>query len=408
MPTFLPYSGFGRKCLRNTFESEGTHLFGYLLNVPVDTPGDRSTWTWSANWKNFRIPGIRSGLGSTSISFLSQGDATPQDVVLFEPYTSVAPGAYYTEGSSSDNIFTYFLNNTGSAITFTHVAWFINQSGVTVLDPDSPTADNSLILVQIFNPNVTSSTLNEGQYLYVRFDTQQNFGGAIYTHYDSFESFVAADEATIIDIVDGTNLYLPPYPTLGLSFVERAFSANTKLQAYFTQTYSRLLGSSVTIGQPGFIAEALNVTDTEPDFDADWTAWSTYRVNRYATNTVDLRYKHEQKQDTYSVFDPFFDGTFTINWQATQVSLLNNVEFLFTAPSSGSFTYTHIAVFLNTVEADPLQGSNYNYPDLDNFMGVIKLPASVTLSSGAVARAYPFNLSYIYNPFSTIELIEGS
>ena len=90
--------------------------------------------------------------------------------------------------------------------------------------------------------------------------------------------------------------------------------------------------------------------------------------------------------------------TFTITWSGESISMRDPVEFVFTAPSSGSYTYNTIAVFLNPTNLLPLQGENITYPNLDNFIGVIKLDTAMTLTAGNTARAYPFNVQFMLNP----------
>jgi hypothetical protein len=412
MVTFVPNSTFGRKTLRNVFESEATRVSAWLLNVPSDTVGDRKTWTWAENWKNYRVQSPLAYTTNVSVIDLeSQSTTRPSSIQLLEEGVHVSPGAYYDEGigSSTNNQYTYVYNTGTQTITFTHYAVFVQEQASSSLtyyatDVTSLRTNNYLALVKPYDVSEDPVTLGPGQVIYLDFNFLAPAAvGASCSNFDSYSSLVAADEAFVNDFIDETNLYSPP--SLFASVPFNSYSLNRSTSPFLLQAYKNLLGfTPSTSAAPRFLAELLNVTDTEPAFDAPWSTWSTSSINRFALASPDYQYDYSEESGFFTVVVPD-EGEFKLSLASDKVRLKDNVEFVVTPPASSSFTYTHLAIFLQPDAALPANGQPYTHTDPDTFVGVIRLAASVTMTSTSTARAYPFNLGLVYNPELTVEEI---
>lgn len=405
MTTFIPNSSFSRHALRTALESRGAYITIQFLNVPEATPGDRSTWTWANNWGLYAIPGAYSS-GLDALQLLSTGGGTGV-LELWAEATSPDPGAYYANTIYGTPLVGY-TNNGLSDITFTHVAVFTMQTDSPVTDPETALSDEFLAYVYPYNKDTEAAdTLPAGERYY-------NFiGGALHeSNFASFDDWVDADEAITLDIINSGGLYTYPYLNssyifkIGDEFVGYGYYNNTQTKQYFNTLHQYLLEISGTRTNATFLAELLNVTGTEPDFDAGWSGWETYRINRYAFTAAETAYKYENKEGSWlldlGLIDPELSGTYLETvWTGQQVSFLNPCEFVFTAPTSSSYTFTHIAIFINEGSSAPQQGTTYTYTDTDRFVGVIAVPSSVTMTTSSTARAYPFNLAVMYQPTST-------
>jgi hypothetical protein len=408
MVTFVPNSTFGRKTLRNVFESEATRVSAWLLNVPSDTVGDRSTWTWADNWKNYRVQSPFAYTTNTSVIDLSsQSAAPPSKIELFEDGVNVSPGAYYIEGSGADNNnqYTYVYNTGTQTITFTHYAVFVQEQPFSSLtyyatDVANPRTNDYLAVVKPFGfSDEDPVTLGPGQAMYLFFNLSSTSVGATCNNYDSYASMVDADRLFYLDQLEETDLYSPPYRVGVAGF--NAYNLNNRTSPFFTQAYKNLINTATDVSTPGFLVELLNVTDPEPAFDAPFSVWSSYSINRFVTASIPKVYNYTEETDSYT--EEAFGDTYLITFTSDKINLQENVEFVVTPPSSSSFTYTHLAVFLQPALAEPAPGQPYTHTDLDTFVGVIRLDSSVTMTSTSTARAYPFNLSLVYNPQATFE-----
>jgi hypothetical protein len=396
MPTFIGNSNFSRQALRNLFESPNSFLAAWALNVPVDTPGDRSTWTWAANWSQYRVPGLIHSIGETIMSFTSTGSLAPAEIDIRESYTHPSPGAYYLESpTSSGNTSTRIFNNTGGDADFTHVALFVQQPN-ELISPTATDTDTYMVAVVRIQESEEPITLINNNFInLICLQQPESYPCAINTCYASFQDFADIDKLEFLDEIEETGLYLNPkvFSSTGGS---RMYTAKTQVFPYLKQGYKDMLCNKPEFPAASFIGEALNVTGAEPDFEEAWTSWQTYRINRYSVVTLPTTYKYENQS---AFFETTFMGeTFSTTWYGESISMRDPVEFVFTAPSSGSYTYNTIAVFLNPTNLLPLQGQNITYPNLDNFIGVIKLDTAMTLTAGNTARAYPFNVQFMLNP----------
>ena len=401
MPAFIANSSFSRQALRNLFENPNSFLAAWALNVPVDTPGDRSTWTWAANWSQYRVPGLVHSFGTTIMSFDSVSPTAPAVIDTRDSYTHPSPGAYYQESpTSSSNVDTRIFNNTGGDADFTHVAIFVQQPN-QVISATGTNADTYMVAVVKMQESEEPTTLINNDFIFldcIRLSISSP--GAINTCYASFQDFVDTDELEFLDELDETGLYTEPKVVTSIGGLSM-YTAKTQTFPYLIQGYKDLLRKRPEFPTASFIGEALNVTGLEPDFEEAWTSWQTYRINRYSVATLPTSYKYEDQSAFYDISD--LGDTFRITWTGQSISMQNPVEFIFTAPSSGSYTYNAIAVFLNPTNLSPLQGDNITYPDLDNFVGVIKLDTAITLTTGSTARAYPFNVQFMLNPNLDLE-----
>jgi len=412
MVTFVTNSSFGRKALRNVFESEAPRVSAWLLNVPSDTVGDRSTWTWVDNWRNYRVESPFAYTTTTSVITLdSQSAAPPSDIVLFEDGVNVSPGAYYVEGpgSNNNNQYTYVYNTGTETITFTHYAVFVQEQPFSSLTyyatpVASSRTNNYLAIVTPYDTtNEDPVTLGPGEAMFLFFNFfAPDIVGASCSTFDSYAALVAADEAYVNDLIDETELYSLPQP-IGYAG-EGSYSLNKSTSPFLLQAYKNLLGFIPSIPTtPRFLVELLNVTGSDPAFDAAWLDWSTSSINRFAIATPEYEYDYSQETGSYTV--SVDSSVFEFSYASDKARLKQNVEFVITPPTSGSFTYTHLAIFLQADVTLPVNGQPYTHTDPDTFVGVIKLTTPITMTNTSTARAYPFNLGLVYNPQFTLEEI---
>jgi hypothetical protein len=402
MTTFVPNSTFGRKVLRSVFESENTYISGWLLNVPADAPGDRRTWTWKDNWKNYRVNSPYAYTTNVNvIDTNSRIDFAPSAISLFEDGVHVSPGAYYVEGpgKTNNNSRTYFFNTGTETITFTHFAIFVQESQFSSLryvsTPDLERTNQYLAGVLSFGSNNEDPvTLGPGQVVYLLFNSSTpGVSNGLCGTYDSFASFVKADEDFYID-----GIYENPHVSGKSS--DTNYYLNKPESPFFTESFNNALQLYGDVTTSGFLAELLNVTDTEPPFDAPWNAWETYTIDRFAVSVFDNEFNFTDEEDSYieSFSSEEEEFSVLVEFKGTKVNLKETQEFVFGPPSSGSYTYTHVAVFLQPGVELPVQGSPYTHSDTDLFVGVIRLAAPITMTTTSTARAYPFNLGLVYNP----------
>jgi len=412
MTTFVPNSTFGRKVLRSVFESENTFIAGWLLNVPTDAPGDRRTWTWEDNWKNYRLE--TSFAYSTNVSVIdadSQNGDSPSAISLFEEGVHISPGAFYVEGpgKTNNNSRTYFVNSGTETVTITHIAIFVQDSKFSnlryVSDPDTERTNQYLAGVLSYGfSDEDPVTLGPGQSLFLFFNpSTPEFSRGKCGTYDSFASFVQADEDYYADLLNETNLYVPPH--VSGNSLDTHYYLNRQESPFFIKSFNNLLQLYDGVTTPGFFAELLNVTDYEPLFDALWNDWEPYTVNRFAISVPDNEFKFTGEEGSYIESFTFDEEEFSllVEFEGTKVNLKETQEFVFGPPSSGSYTYTHVAVFLQPGVELPVQGSPYTHSDTDLFVGVIRLAAPITMTTTSTARAYPFNLGLVYNPAVSVE-----
>lgn len=399
MVSFISCSTFGRYALRALMETRSTYMSMQLLNVPVDIPGDRSQWTWDLNWKNYVVPGAFSS-GTNAQNFLSTGGSPVVNIDLILSGNQPGPGAYY-DGLAYDNERYMAIYNPGpSDFTYTHAAIFTNQTTQASFNSNAPLLGESLVAVIPDNSETEESTTLSANTSFLFpcavEDAFGAYGGTAVCLSETFETWFS------LYFSDTPFVSTEPSPFITLNniivdledfaYQSTAYFQNQEGKKYIVDTYKNLLGVSDATPTPTFLAELLNVTGSEPEFDEDWSAWETYRINQYALAIPEQRYQHEDKS-VYAESDGV-GATIT----GTQIKLQNNTEFVFLPPGAGSFTYTHIAVFINVSSSQPLNGSTYTYADTTKFVGVIKLDSSVTLSSTSIARAYPFNFSLMVQP----------
>jgi hypothetical protein len=224
--------------------------------------------------------------------------------------------------------------------------------------------------------------------------------GASSSNFNSYSALVEANEAYTIDLLDETDLYSPPDPIGGAG--SNSYNLNKSTSPFLLQAYENLLGFTPSaITAPHFLVELLNVTGSDPAFDLPWSAWSTSSINRFALASPEYEYAYSEETGFYTI--DVFGDLFTVSFASDKIQFKENVEFVVTPPTSSSFTYTHLAVFLQPDATLPVNGQPYTHTDPDTFVGVIKLAASVTMTSTNAARAYPFNLGLVYNPELTAE-----
>ena len=407
MTTFVPNSTFGRKVLQSVFEAEATRISGWLLNVPAEAPGDRRTWTWEDNWKNYRVQNTLAYTTTTEVIDVDTRSVnSPSALTLFEEGVHISPGAFYVEGpgKTNNNSRTYFFNTGTETITFTHYAIFVQESQFSSLryvsNPDAERTNEYLAGVLSFGfSDEDPVTLGPGQAMYLFFNasTPESSRGKCGT-YDSFASFVEADEDFYADILNETNLYAEPH--VSGNFADTHYFLNRQESPFFVESFNNMLQLYDGVTTTGFFAELLNVTDYEPLFDAPWNDWEPYTINRFAISVPDNELKFTGEEGSYVETITFEEEEFSllVEFEGTKVNFKETQEFVFGPPSSGSYTYTHVAVFLQPGVELPVQGNPYTHSDTDLFVGVIRLAAPITMTTTSTARAYPFNLGLVYNP----------
>jgi hypothetical protein len=410
MATFVPNSTFGRKVLRNVFEREATYVSAWLLNVPSDAPGDRSTWTWADNWKNYRVQSPYAYTTNTAVIDLNSQITTPPSAIeLFEEGTHVSPGAYYTRGSgaTNNNQYTYLYNTGTQTLTFTHYAVFTQESQFNSSSfyavADADRTNNYLTMVRQYAAAPAAPdpvTLVPGEVMYLFFDTDSaTYTGGACNTFSSYEDLVLADKAFFEDFFDDTGLYSFPY-SIGQAGLD-AINQNKSTSPFLGQAYTNLLGFTPGVTTPVFLAELLNVTDPEPAFDSPWSSWSSYSITRYTAVTPVYEYTYETEQDSYII--EVFGDTFEATFNSDKIKFRDLVEFVVAPPTSGTFTFTHLALFLLPSASVPPPEEAFNHSDTDAFVGVIKLDSALTMTTSSTARAYPFNLGMVFNPQATLE-----
>jgi hypothetical protein len=411
MTTFVPNSTFGRKVLQSIFEGEGTRISGWLLNVPADAPGDRRTWTWEDNWKNYRVQNTLAYTTTTNVIDVDTRSVnSPSAITLFEEGVHISPGAFYVEGpgKTNNNSNTYFFNTGTETITFTHYAIFVQESQFSSLryeeNPNSERTNQYLAGVQPINSDESPFSLNPGTALYLFFTspTPGLSRGKCGT-YDSFASFVQADEDYYADLLNEINLYVPPH--VSGNSQDTYYYLNRQESPFFVESFNNLLQLYEGVTTTGFFAELLNVTDYEPLFDAPWSDWEAYTINRFAISVPNNEFKFTGEEGSYVETVTLDEEEFSLllEFEGTKVNFKETQEFVFGPPSSGSYTYTHVAVFLQPGVELPVQGNPYTHSDTDLFVGVIRLAAPITMTTTSTARAYPFNLGLVYNPALSVE-----
>lgn len=398
MTSFIPCSTFGRYALEQTFQSRNTYLVVQLLNVPTGVTGDRSTWTWADNWKNYVVTGAYSGTGG-GLNLLTQGASPPQSLANYEEATSPWPGAYYAGDSAL--LYARMYNTTIFQYAFTHIAIFSMQSSTATFDPNANLIGDSLLAVQPYIPAQTLTLLNGGSSVYVYLGPADYSGLLAWTAATDFQDWVDRDELYNIDFWD-TGTYTDPYPGLYSSDTS-VYRQNKYPLSYFTDVYKTVLGFSAGDTAATFLAELLNVTGAEPAFEDGWSGWSTYRINRYSVASVPTTYTYASRNTSY-ILDIFGDN-YDVDWAGEELRFTTPVEFVVNAPAGGSYTFTHIAVFANEIDTPPPDGTVYTYSNVNKFVGVIKLATAVTMTTSSTRRAYPFNFSFMYNALNTVELV---
>jgi len=387
--SFIPSSPFGTYGLRQLLESRGTYIAVQLLNVPEAAPGDRTTWTWTTNWSQYAVAGAFSGTGG-NLNISSQGASPPASIATYDPATSAWPGAYYdTDYLTNGRVYMY--NGSVNTYTYTHVAVFVMQQNAATLASLQFT-DQSLLKVG-YVPNYATTpslpataTLAPYNAKLFGFALPDSGGGASLTIAEGWDSWINYYEYWDVNYATLS----APYPVLSTN----GYNGNKETSPPFLPSYKALLGITDQDNTTSFLAELLNVTSTEPDFGDGWYSWSTYRINRYSTAAiVPTGYNYTARE--YANEYVFSGVTYEDYMAGTEISYKNYTEFIFTPPAAGSFTFTHIAVFVNEAEVPPQQGSTYTYADTTKLVGVIKLPASVTMTTSSAARAYPFRFSYL-------------
>jgi hypothetical protein len=309
-------------------------------------------------------------------------DSVSNLIEYYEAATAPIAGAYYN-GVYFDGAYINITNTGSSALDITHVALVARS---TVADTISAAVEGKVFFV--FPTNLDNDTGEENplalavnQTLWMPFSAVDGFGGAVVGSGTSFKDYVDGVVAQLSD---------PAYdssPLLETAATE-AYSLRTPGTSWLpTSMRLSILTPTITV-----LAVALNVTGSIPDFEELWDAWSTYSVKRYAVTQFNVNLES-------------FTDTAEIEIGGTPVGLLGTagwrttpgIEALVLPPSSSSFTYTHVAIFINDITSAPLPGSNFTPQSPTNFLGVIDVGGSVTLSSTGTIRAYPFQFHVTLN-----------
>lgn len=391
MPTFIPNRDFGRYAL----ERAGAYLTVQLLDVPTTVSGDRHQWTWANNWKNYVVTGAYSGTGGSLTLYTGNvSDKTPS---LTNSATTPFAGAYYAGTKST--IYARVYNSTAFQYTFSHAAFFMRLIPETTFNVNQSDLDTYLVGVVPYNTNEVSTGLNSNKSLYYYFSADDYYGSLNVTVAKSFEDWVDQDKLLTEDFF-GSGSYTGLLPSLSSANPDLYFS-NKNTSAFMLDTYKNTLGISSLDPVATFLVEMLNVTGTEPGISSGWSGgWSPYRTKQYTTATVPTTYTYTDKSDSYSV--DFLGDTYTFTWEATQIGFSEPVEFVVNPPASGSYTYTHLAVFANEVDTPPAAGTTYTYINNDALIGVIKVGSTVTMTTTSTPISYPFDFTFTLNASSDL------
>jgi len=390
--SLIPASTFGRHALTQLFQTNGTALQVQLLNVPTSEPGDRTTWTWDSHWKNYVVAGAFSGSGGL-LDMRTTGTAPPSSIALYEESTMVYTGAYYDGLYIEDDRYVLIYNSSGSTITFTHFAVFAAQPAANTL-AELNDANTYCLFVSAENTDEDPATLDALSYAFIAFGVYDAvfLGGAVVTSTPSLQEWVDNALLTPQD---------QPFPLVTTNTKHYPF--NKEQTPFVEPAYKTMVASTANASQSYILGELLNVTSTVPAFDEGWSAWETYRIKRYAVSPLNFVFEYTIESDYVDIV--IGGDTYRTTVSGNKLSPVAPADLLFTAPSSGSYTYTHVALFANETSTPPPPNSTYVYTNQDKFMGVIELASSVTMTTTSTARAYPIRVSMLYEPEIEVELL---
>jgi hypothetical protein len=441
MTIFKPNSAFGRNALRSIYESQ--RFSCQLLRVPNDLlPINKDNWTWKDNWSKYITtkPSFLGGAetmytgADNSLEVDSQPSTVTQNVSidLYSGTGTTVVGAYYDLPPNNTDPYADMYNDMdSSAVQYTHCAIFINDDNLRrpLKRPENlePPVAPSLIenldyfeerfigTVPYNNNSFPIESVNPQQFLDVYFFkklrppegpfSQKNFGPTFVLD-KSFNDLID----TII--LERSNLISGDYPTVGLiSRGNLPYNATSKIHE---RIYKRLFlstepGVSDLTSPHTVLVELLNVTTTAPADDSPWSDWEEHRIKRYYISSSSGPYRYTPKEIVFvEVIEYYYDEIITITetYSGVEIATENPLELTITPPTSGSFTFTHIAVF-STDRTTPLaSGTTYVYPDTDKLIGVVDMEESITVSStGGVNYTVPLEISYMLGPKYTYEIV---
>ena len=441
MTIFKPNSAFGRNALRSIYESQ--RFSCQLLRVPNDLlPINKDNWTWKDNWSKYITtkPSFFGGAetmytgADNSLEVDSQPTTVTQNVSidLYSGTGTTVVGAYYDLPPDNTDPYADMYNDMDSfGVEYTHCAIFINDDNLRrpLIRPENlePPVDPSLIenldyfedrfigTVPYNNNSFPLQSVNSEQFLDVYFFkklrppegpfSQKNFGPTFVLD-KSFNDLID----TII--LERNTLLDNDYPTIGL--IPRSNLPYNAISKIHERIYKRLFLStgpdvSDLTSPHTVLVELLNVTTTAPADDSPWSDWEEHRIKRYYISSVSGPYKYTPKERVFvEVIEDYYYGTITITetYSGVEIATENPLDLTITPPTSGSFTFTHIAVF-STDRTTPLaSGTTYVYPNTDKLIGVIDMEESITVSStGGVNYVVPLTLSFVLGPKRTYEAV---
>jgi hypothetical protein len=365
----------------------------------------------------------------------SQPDATNRNTAinLYSGTGTTVVGAYYDELPDVDDAFAQVYNSTpNTTLEYTHCAIFIDDSGTinplkrpetvdlstnTTLNANLNYFEDRFIGTVPYNAGSFSVVrfLNSGQFIntYFYLKTQPPGGPfALKNFGPTFTSSTTFDALIDTYILERSNLFNNDYPVVGgLTNTNLPFNAVSKIHQTVYKKLFSLPGTLLNDSNPShnLLVELLNVTTSAPADDSPWSDWEEHRIKRYYISSVSGPYGYTPRELVFvEIISDYYYGTITITetYTGVEITTKDPWDLTITPPSSGSFTFTHVAVF-STDRTTPLpSGTTYVYPDEDKLLGVIDMEESVTVSStDELNYVVPLKVSYVLGPKRTREVV---
>ena len=437
MTVFKPSSVFGRQALRNIYERD---LFSIqFLSVPEDLLStDMSGWTWKENWSKYVT--VRAFEGGAETLYSGANNSLAVDSVDASPTQNIAIGLYADAGTEAVGAY-YELMPDGSAqfasavnpsttinLIYTHCAVFIQDLGSSpprrrpenvdlAADPGLESNlnyfDERLIAISPYSASFGSAVggFPPGSFRDLYFYLTEWPIGATFPqkHWGPlFSQAVDFQEWTERSIDSYTTLRSANIPPLRSNQMQQSRviipnkAQHNILSTLYKNLYSAISGTETQQNPPlNILVELLNVTTTAPSDDSPWSDWLAHRINRFSLASTSGPYKYEPREIRYETqfYYYYYSEIYVETYTGTEISPVDDIEIVVAPPSSGNFTFTHIAVFSTDRTQSVQNGTDYTYPNTDKFMGVIDMEDSVTVeSTDTLNRVVPLKLSFMLGP----------
>jgi len=442
MPVFKPSSVYGRNVLRNVFEQASFSC--QLVALPqalhyVDT----TAWTWKNDWSKYVVTKPISFGGaetlysgsdnSLAVNSITGAENQNAEIQLYSDENTSIVGAYYTIPADSPGLYAEVYNDlVNFGLGYTHCAIFVTDT-LTEFPRKRPenanfAADPQLeINLDYFEARLISVVkqteiipsqgfvIPSQSYVQTYFNIAEFPPGALFTsQYNGpyLSTGIDFDDLITRLIESEGDLDTPAVttPQTLLAFnqtysyinVYSALQNQQFLTTAYTQMFVPITGTEVQIYRPhNCLIELLNVTTTAPADDSPASSWLEHRTNRYYVASTSGPYTYEPNEKIFTETFEYYGTTITVtnSYKGTVISPATPFEIFISPPASGSFSFTHLAVFATERTQPPAVGATYTYPNTDRFLGVIDMEETVTISSSeATARLIPLKVALMVGP----------